>query len=47
VEVTLTEKAAIPEGDGYGGFPVSGQWLKMLQIRGNAKHQSKYTVKLV
>ncbi len=24
----LMEKADIPEGDGYGGFPVSGQWLK-------------------
>lgn len=24
----LLEKANIPEGDGYGGFPVSGQWLK-------------------
>lgn len=24
----LLEKARIPEGKGYGGFPVSGQWLK-------------------
>ena len=24
----LLEKADIPEGKGYGGFPVSGQWLK-------------------
>ncbi|MBA3665109.1 MAG: malate:quinone oxidoreductase [Bacteroidetes bacterium] len=23
----LLEKAEIPEGDGFGGFPVSGQWL--------------------
>lgn len=23
----LLEKAAIPEAEGYGGFPVSGQWL--------------------
>ncbi len=23
----LLEKADIPEGDGYGGFPISGQWL--------------------
>ncbi len=25
----LLEKADVPEGEGYGGFPVSGQWLKM------------------
>lgn len=24
----LLEKAGIPEGDGFGGFPVSGQWLR-------------------
>ncbi len=24
----LLEKSGIPEGRGYGGFPVSGQWLK-------------------
>jgi len=24
----LLEKAGIPEGNGFGGFPVSGQWLK-------------------
>ena len=24
----LLEKSGIPEGDGFGGFPVSGQWLK-------------------
>ena len=23
----LLQKSGIPEGDGYGGFPVSGQWL--------------------
>ena len=25
--LTLLEKADIPEAEGYGGFPVSGQWL--------------------
>lgn len=25
--ITLLEKSGIPEGKGYGGFPVSGQWL--------------------
>jgi malate dehydrogenase (quinone) len=26
--LALLEKSGIPEGRGYGGFPVSGQWLK-------------------
>lgn len=26
--IPLLEKSDIPEGRGYGGFPVSGQWLK-------------------
>ncbi len=26
--LTLLEKTEIPESNGYGGFPVSGQWLK-------------------
>ena len=25
--MSLLEKSGIPEGQGYGGFPVSGQWL--------------------
>lgn len=25
--ITLLEKSGIPEGKGYGGFPVSGEWL--------------------
>jgi malate dehydrogenase (quinone) len=37
----LLEKADIPEGDGYGGFPVSGQWLKCTNPRVIAKHFAK------
>jgi malate dehydrogenase (quinone) len=37
----LLEKAAIPEGDGYGGFPVSGQWLKCTNPEVIAKHHTK------
>nr|WP_315233044.1 malate:quinone oxidoreductase [uncultured Flavobacterium sp.] len=37
----LLEKANVPEGKGYGGFPVSGQWLKCTNPEVIAKHQSK------
>ncbi|WP_281309863.1 malate:quinone oxidoreductase [Flavobacterium flavigenum] len=37
----LLEKANVPEGDGYGGFPVSGQWLKCTNPEVIAKHQAK------
>nr|WP_294938536.1 malate:quinone oxidoreductase [uncultured Flavobacterium sp.] len=37
----LLEKANIPEGEGYGGFPVSGQWLKCTNEELIAKHQAK------
>lgn len=37
----LLEKANIPEGEGYGGFPVSGQWLKCTNPEVIAKHQVK------
>ena len=37
----LLEKANIPEGEGYGGFPVSGQWLKCTNPDVIAKHQVK------
>ena len=29
----LLNDARIPEGDGYGGFPVSGQWLRCTNPR--------------
>lgn len=37
----LLEKAGIPEGDGFGGFPVSGQWLKCVNEDIIAKHNAK------
>ncbi|KDN56324.1 malate:quinone oxidoreductase [Flavobacterium seoulense] len=37
----LLEKADIPEGKGFGGFPVSGQWLKCTNPEVIAKHESK------
>jgi malate dehydrogenase (quinone) len=37
----LLEKANIPEGEGFGGFPVSGQWLKCTNEGLIAKHQAK------
>lgn len=37
----LLEKANVPEGKGYGGFPVSGQWLKCTNPDVIAKHQAK------
>ncbi len=37
----LLEKANVPEGKGYGGFPVSGQWLKCTNPEVIARHQAK------
>ncbi|WP_161889720.1 malate:quinone oxidoreductase [Pontibacter russatus] len=37
----LLEKSDIPEGKGYGGFPVSGQWLKCTNPAVIKKHQAK------
>ena len=37
----LLEKANVTEGKGYGGFPVSGQWLKCINPDVIAKHQAK------
>lgn len=37
----LLEKADIPEGRGFGGFPVSGQWLKCLNPEVIEKHNAK------
>lgn len=37
----LLEKAGIPEGQGFGGFPVSGQWLKCTNPAIIARHQAK------
>lgn len=37
----LLEKSNIPEGDGFGGFPVSGQWLVCTNPEIIEKHQAK------
>jgi malate dehydrogenase (quinone) len=37
----LLEKANIDEAEGYGGFPVSGQWLKCNNRKIIAKHNTK------
>ncbi|MES2486996.1 MAG: malate:quinone oxidoreductase [Bacteroidota bacterium] len=37
----LLEKADIPEGNGFGGFPVSGQWLKCINEDIIQKHNAK------
>lgn len=37
----LLEKTNIPESKGYGGFPVSGQWLRCDNPEVIAKHEAK------
>lgn len=37
----LLEKSDIPEGKGFGGFPVSGQWLKCTNEAVIARHHAK------
>jgi malate dehydrogenase (quinone) len=37
----LLDKADIKEGEGYGGFPVSGQWLQCTNLDIIKKHQAK------
>ena len=37
----LLEKSDIPEGKGFGGFPVSGQWLKCTNEEVIKKHDAK------
>ncbi|MCX2452213.1 malate:quinone oxidoreductase [Pedobacter sp. PLR] len=37
----LLEKSGIPEGKGFGGFPVSGQWLKCINPDVIANHDAK------
>lgn len=39
--IPLLEKADIPEGKGFGGFPVSGQWLKCNNPAVIAQHDAK------
>ena len=37
----LLEKSDIPEGKGFGGFPVSGQWLKCVNPAVIERHHAK------
>ncbi len=37
----LLEKSGIPEAKGFGGFPVSGQWLKCVNPEVIEKHHAK------
>src|SRR5262249_50830183 len=37
----LLEKSGIPEGRGYGGFPVSGIWLRCDDAEINKRHHAK------
>jgi malate dehydrogenase (quinone) len=37
----LLEKSDIPEGKGFGGFPVSGQWLKCVNPEVIERHHAK------
>src|SRR4029450_12905229 len=37
----LLEKSGIPEGKGYGGFPVSGIWLRCDDADINKRHHAK------
>lgn len=37
----LLEKSEIPEGKGFGGFPVSGQWLKCINPAVIERHHAK------
>jgi malate dehydrogenase (quinone) len=37
----LLQKSGIPEGKGFGGFPVSGQWLRCDNPEVVAAHQAK------
>ncbi|GLR15867.1 malate dehydrogenase (quinone) [Portibacter lacus] len=39
--LTLLEKTDIPEARGYGGFPVSGQWLRCTNQEVIKKHEAK------
>ncbi|MFZ1528924.1 MAG: malate dehydrogenase (quinone) [Ferruginibacter sp.] len=37
----LLDKADVEEADGYGGFPISGQWLKCINPAIAARHHAK------
>jgi malate dehydrogenase (quinone) len=37
----LLQKSGIPEGRGYAGFPVSGEWLRCDDPEGSSRHDAK------
>jgi malate dehydrogenase (quinone) len=37
----LLQKSGIPEGQGYGGFPVSGEWLRCDDPQVSSRHSAK------
>lgn len=39
--LSLLEKSGIPEAEGYGAFPVSGQWLRCTDRNVIARHHAK------
>jgi len=39
--LSLLDKSGIPEADGYGAFPVSGQWLRCTNPRVAGRHGAK------
>ncbi len=39
--LSLLEKSDIPEAEGYGGFPVGGQWLRCVNEEVIARHDAK------
>lgn len=39
--LTLLQKSEIPEGEGYGGFPVSGIWLRCDDTSISSRHHAK------
>ncbi len=39
--LNLLEKTEIPEAEGFGGFPVSGQWLRCTNPAVSARHGAK------
>ena len=39
--ITLIQKSGIPEGKGFGGFPVSGQWLRCTNQDVIQRHSAK------
>jgi malate dehydrogenase (quinone) len=41
----LLLKSGIPEGRGYGGFPVGGQWLKCTNPEVIARHEARFTAR--